>query len=142
MPSFDHVEAVWELAGSQIHQGKLDLPGGLRLVKRYCFLEIITDKEGRQVPFYRHKLQIPGSTAIPEIGRVMVARVLEVSQAGDPRQYCDKEALLDMDSVRGPVFVRKRMEGDGFYPLGMKGKAKLKKFFIDFETLNFFLEKQ
>ena len=134
MPSFDHVEAVWELAESQVHQGKLDLPGGLRLLKRYRFLEIITEKEGRQVPFYRHKLQIPGSTVIPEIGRVMVSRVLEVSQAGDPRQYCDQEALLDLDSIRGTVLVRKRMEGDSFYPLGMKGRAKLKNIFIDLKV--------
>jgi len=53
---------------------------------------------------------------------------------GDPRQYSYNEALLDLDSILGPVFVRKRMDGDSFFPLGMNGKTKLKKFFIDLKV--------
>jgi len=134
LPTFDHVEAALKLAFSQCRQGKIDLPGGLRLVKKYRFLEIITDKGQCQILFYQHRIQVPGFTAIPEIGRAIAAETLEVSRAGDPRQYSYNEALLDLDSILGPVFVRKRMDGDSFFPLGMNGKTKLKKFFIDLKV--------
>jgi len=38
---------------------------------------------------------------------------------------------IDADKIKGPLRVRTRRPGDKFRPLGMKGRKKLKDFFID-----------
>lgn len=43
----------------------------------------------------------------------------------------NKTVFIDFDKITFPVIIRKRKDGDFFYPLGMKGKKKISDFFKD-----------
>jgi len=130
-PGYDHIKRVQALIEGGPAGGRRELPDGIRIIRRYSTLEAFKHDVGQRIPFYRYELNIPGVTLIPEVGGVIAAELLDASQAGDPASFCGPEALLDGANLRGPVFVRQRMPGDVFSPLGTGGKMKLKKFFID-----------
>ncbi len=58
-------------------------------------------------------------------GTLKFKEVTEMSQTDLTTVYVDKRKL------KYPLIVRKWQEGDYFYPLGMKGKKKLSKYFKD-----------
>lgn len=127
--SYEHIYKVLEEA--QKKNGKIQLPNGVILVIRYGLLEMTKGIIMSQVPFYRYNLNVPGITLIPEVNKSIVAEVLENGQNVEPRKYSANEAVVDFDKVQEQLIVRKRLDGDVFFPLGKGGKMKLKKFFIN-----------
>ena len=76
-------------------------------------------------------LVIPGMTAF---GAWLIETTIE-DAASQPLRCQQPEdgatQAMDYDRLRWPIIVRFREPGDWFCPLGMAGKKRLKKFFID-----------
>ncbi len=73
-------------------------------------------------------MKIPGSINVRE--RNLTIRLQTTNKA-----YIDlrneKKVYLDLDKLNPPLILRNRRDGDWFQPLGMKGRKKIKTFFID-----------
>lgn len=124
---FHHTEEV--LALTERPTGKeVRLPRGVRAVRVYGKL-LLRQGEIPAVPDFCYALNIPGMVVIPELG--LAIKAAEVVPEGDPAARPPSEALLDLDRVRPPLFVRRRRPGDIFHPLGYPAPVRLKNFFIN-----------
>lgn len=126
---FRHVERLLEILSGD--EGALSLPCGVRAVKKKTVVQFVRSAGRASIPPYRYPLKVPGLTRIPEAGLEIGAEILPVESAPSPKTLTRREALLDYGLLKLPLWVRRRKEGDFFSPLGLKGRIKLKKFFID-----------
>jgi len=94
-----------------------------RLVKDRGYLllsPLIDDVSDRtyQIPEEESMIMIPSGT-------------LKIKEVSEMNEVDFKTIYVDREKLKYPLVVRKWKEGDYFYPLGMKGKKKLSKFFKD-----------
>jgi tRNA(Ile)-lysidine synthase len=75
---------------------------------------ILIEEEDKVVEFLNGKLEMK-----------------QISAAGYKLSGSESIAQLDSDEIKFPLLLRKWKQGDYFYPLGMKKKKKLSRFFID-----------
>lgn len=127
---FGHIEQTMEIIRGGGGYRQIDLPKGITCKKNYALVEFTLDGEEKEVPFYQHRMKVPGITAVPEAGVAIGVRILPAAEAGDPAALGPDEALLDYHRLSMPLVVRRRIQGDRFAPLGLEGTMKLKKFFI------------
>ncbi len=130
------IDEVVKLSGSE--SGKyIDSPGmNYRIIKhRHWFIispiksaastTIIIEENDKQIVFEAGKIIVEKSTSIPI---VIGIKPLQGSPCG---QTSNETACLDAKEINYPLILRKWKQGDYFYPLGMKKKKKLSRFFID-----------
>jgi tRNA(Ile)-lysidine synthase len=136
-----HVDAVLALALRPDPSGSLDLPDRIRVAARGDAL-LFTREECplRQVPSdgitegaagFEHLLNAPGTLFIPELPARLRATPLPPGARPELRNAGHRTAFFDMETVSFPLTVRNPRPGDRFTPLGMTGRQKIKKFFID-----------
>jgi tRNA(Ile)-lysidine synthase len=92
-----------------------------RLVKDRDFLLLTRLSEKNEHSFLLHENVNSIKTPI----HLTISDAALISQTGTNTLYVDKETL------KYPLVLRKWEKGDYFYPLGMRGKKKISKFFKD-----------
>ncbi|MCO5171479.1 MAG: tRNA lysidine(34) synthetase TilS [Planctomycetes bacterium] len=121
----EHVRALARLVARG--RGRCDLPGGVRL-------EAVGERLVAVSPGVAAPAAAPVSLAVPgeavDAGRVFEAR-LRPAAASDTDLDPARGACLDAARARGALAVRRRREGDRFWPLGAPGTRSLKRFLID-----------
>jgi tRNA(Ile)-lysidine synthase len=120
---FDHIEAVCD--GLSDPAFARDMPDGLRAFAEYGRL-IISRSAEHVGPFAGGVLPVPGTVDLGEAGVVSAAAGGPAEPDGDPRR-----AILDADSVSGPLTVTPARPGDRMRPFGMAGSRKVSDILID-----------
>jgi len=123
-----HIDDILDLLKAR-GRASLDLPENILVTKEYKKLSLGFKKEKR-APSFDHPLKVPGITKIPEIGLFFQTKVLKEGSRA-LKKALEKRAYFDYQRIKAPLFLRNREEGDRFQPLGMRGRKKLKDFFID-----------
>ncbi|HWB92110.1 MAG TPA: tRNA lysidine(34) synthetase TilS, partial [Puia sp.] len=117
-------EACRELLGSP--SGRYLVSGTHRILKdrNWLIISPLQTTEATNVLIGSGDDRIAFARGVLRVKRVAADRIGEIDQG--PRV-----ALLDAAAVRFPLLLRPWRAGDYFYPLGMRKKKKLARFFID-----------
>ncbi len=130
-PSHRHIADVARLLTGASGQASVSLPGGLRAERTYGSLRFVpSPARGPRPTRLRKSLAIPGEVLIADVGRVVRAEPVASRPAKKKHRSCYEE-IIDLDTVKPPLVVRRWRRGDRFQPLGMTGKKKLSDYFID-----------
>ncbi len=126
-----HLNALLKLVRHGKTGKRVELPGGWKAERYYRWLLLGPSLSPKSA--YSYRLSIPGSVELREIGKRMVARILGKAEC---TQYKENRILtrayFDLGDIKGKkLIVRNRQKGDRFHPLGLRGRKKLKDFFID-----------
>ena len=111
--------------------GQLSLPGDMILILSYGLVRVSRNVASSEcvLPSRGLELKVPGRLVIPSAGISITARESTLTVPGN--YPSGKTALLSRKSVTGSLWVRKRLSGDRFMPLGMEKDKKLKDFLVD-----------
>lgn len=74
-------------------------------------------------------MSVPGTVHVKERGLTIKATLVKKIKTDLSRMK--NTACLDWSKIAPPLVVRNRRDGDWIQPLGMRGRQKIKKYFID-----------
>ena len=139
--TFTQIEAVLKMVQEGTAGDMLDLPDRICVGREQGCLLISNAQqlprhkaEGRlprAVPEYSYQLSVAGEILIKEAGVQLCFNEIPVEHVSDWRQAERQIAFMDMDKLSFPLLIRNFRPGDRFSPLGIRGRQKLKKYFID-----------
>lgn len=125
--SYDTVTRVYALAAAAVTTGCVPIGNGISARRCYDKLYFLPeDRLCEPARPYQYMLTIGQPCRVPEAGiTILASRVETVCLADKNTVY------FDFEKIAGKLMVRNRRKGDAFVPFGMKGKKKLKDFYID-----------
>ncbi|RMF97251.1 MAG: tRNA lysidine(34) synthetase TilS [Candidatus Schekmanbacteria bacterium] len=125
-----HIERALEFICQSKHGTEFHLPSGIRFINSYgkIFIKIISEDERKEEAL--SFINPPSETKLNGFPYTISSAILERNEVKNLKSG-QSEAFLDLNQLSLPLKVRRREEGDFFYPLGNKGKKKLKDFFIN-----------
>jgi tRNA(Ile)-lysidine synthase len=126
--SFIHIKSLENLAQRKGSGKRISLPADIAARREYDNLILERKKACPKRIEYEYTMKIPGSINIQE-------RNMAICLQTTNRDYIDlrneRKVYIDLDKISLPLILRNRRDGDWFQPLGMKGRKKIKTFFID-----------
>jgi tRNA(Ile)-lysidine synthase len=125
-----HLISADEFLLSDKTSGEAEFPGGVVIAKGHDSF-LVTTREGLDREF-SYSIPSSGKWTFEEF-EVEIKKV----KTDNLEEKNEEIAFFDPDSVQFPIEVRSFQEGDRFIPLGMKGKKKVKKYFIDSKVPRF-----
>jgi tRNA(Ile)-lysidine synthase len=128
---YSHVKGILHMIQGEGGSKGLALPKGLWATRVYDTLVLEKGEEQPEGMAEATDLKIPGRTRLDGFGKEIEATIAEgrIQPRPDPH-----EAYLDYHHLTLPLQARSFHPGDSFMPLGMKGRKKLKDFFIDLKV--------
>ncbi len=126
---FEHVEEILRLISSGPPQGRVAIPKGREVVRRYERVRLEKKIRTRRAACYSYELLVGGEVAIPDAGVKIESEACATPVDLPPVD--SKEVVLDRAVLPANLTVRNFRNGDRFRPLGMRGHKKLKDLFIE-----------
>jgi tRNA(Ile)-lysidine synthase len=130
--TWDHIEAIQKLAHAEKPQAVLKFPGGIEARRTYDRLSFHGRQKKKGAPF-SWTLPAAGTYRIKEIGRTLSLKEIR-NRKSLPLRGSGWTAFLDADKIHFPLTLRTFRPGDKFIPFGMKGRKKIKDFFVDLKV--------
>ncbi|WP_018663696.1 tRNA lysidine(34) synthetase TilS [Heyndrickxia acidiproducens] len=120
-----HTEAIFNLFYSRHPSGRLDLPGGLKVLRNYerC---VFTFQLPPRSTSYQYLLYEGMEIRLPNQDRIKLKKK-EISYSYRPENML----LLHINDISLPLIVRNRKPGDRIEAKGLNGSKKVKDIFID-----------
>ncbi len=120
-----HIEQLLNLLESEHPSGTLHFPESLFAVRSYdeCYFTFRDEKREE----YEYVLHVPEEVSLPDGSSISSFHTYDF-----PHGHQDENVFVcEADSVKLPLLVRNRRNGDRMSVYGMKGTKKLKDIFID-----------
>lgn len=133
----------WDFTGTELIRSallrndrpnlRLDGPGKVRIIREYDEVRFTLDGAGEDaVPFCYRIDGDEGELFVKETPcRLKYETVLSKPEDGHTRPASALEASFDYDSLKFPLYVRSRRDGDRIRIEGLNGSKKVKDIFID-----------
>lgn len=110
---------------------KINLVNKVISYNNYGDIELYIQDKKEKLSYFQYSIPINNYIYIDELGLKITTEVITDKKVN----IINNNSLIkyfDYDKINNSkILVRKRQNGDAFIPLGMKGKKKLKDFFID-----------
>ncbi|AFS79364.1 tRNA(Ile)-lysidine synthase [Gottschalkia acidurici 9a] len=124
-----HIKDILNLVSSKITGKKINIINNI--VVKISYNNLIIEKSEKVEDIrYNYKLDVNSTINILELGSSIKSKVTSVSSIKIDENN-DFIKYFDYDKVKDNLYIRNRIDGDKFRPIGMKGNKKLKDFFID-----------
>ncbi|MDM8005788.1 MAG: tRNA lysidine(34) synthetase TilS [Phycisphaerae bacterium] len=138
---YSHLIAVAAMTDETEGSKAMDLPGGLRVVRKYdrLALQLVAEPVGETAAPAEMRVAAEGKTLLLSFGIELSVETISADQGviaehirtAASRGQVSWEEWIDADQVHFPLIARLRRPGDRFLPLGMSELKKLSDFFID-----------
>jgi tRNA(Ile)-lysidine synthase len=129
--SYAHVLGILQKLNAK-EKWELHLPQGVFVIGGSGKITISCEKNtAPEKKSYHYVLSVPGEVKIKEIDRRIRASVLGSCSAAQIARADSKTTFVDYAALDKNLIIRNKLEGDKFYPLGMKGSKKLQDLFVD-----------